>query len=259
MKETLFKAVVRACLFPPGAVRRIYVGPLRGMRFRVSPITGLAPSYSGTERAHQKVFRCLVKPGDVVVDVGANWGQHTLYMSRLVGALGSVIALEPYPPAFVELQWHLAANSCRNVLALLVALSDQDGWASFQVGAHASVGSLVAAPERQTGSSAQISVTTRSLDTVVQLLKLSRLNLIKIDVEGAEALVLAGASEAITRFQPALVIDLHTPEQDLAVARWLTQRGYRLQRLVGPSILRTDRGWPHSEGVWGSLLALPAG
>jgi hypothetical protein len=97
------------------------------MVYRVGPITGLSPWYSGAERDHQHAFRRFVAPGNLVVDVGANWGAHTLYLSQLVGSEGKVIAVECFPPVFAELEWHLVANRCKNVTPIRVALSDRDG------------------------------------------------------------------------------------------------------------------------------------
>ncbi len=77
--------------FSPGG-RPIRFGAIRGMRFRVNLITGLSPWYSGAERPQQRAFKALLGPGDVVIDIGANWGLHTLYLSRLVGPTGRVLA-----------------------------------------------------------------------------------------------------------------------------------------------------------------------
>ena len=99
MNDNLLKKIAKATYFRNETVRRIAVGPMRGMVYRINDITGLSPWYSGTERDHQKAFKRLVKPGDVVMDVGANWGIHTLLLSKLVGPSGLVIALEPLPQA----------------------------------------------------------------------------------------------------------------------------------------------------------------
>lgn len=254
MKESWLKSVIRSAFFYPGAVRRIQVGPLRGMVFRVSPVTGLSPWYSGPERAHQRAFQRILRLGMVAVDVGANWGLHTLLLSRLVGPLGRVIALEPYPPAFAELEWHIGANRCENVIPILAAASDRDGRSPFLPGESASTGKL--AQERElVGES--LWVETIRLDSLVSRLALKRLDLIKIDVEGLEGQVLCGAEQVTSQFRPSFVIDLHTPEQDVIVGRWFSERGYRLERLHGPPIQRTDLGWPHREGVWGTILARP--
>jgi FkbM family methyltransferase len=253
VRNGLIKSGIRRLFFPPGAVRRIRFGPLRGMVFRVGPNTGLAPWYSGAERPHQRAFRTLMPPGGVAVDVGANWGLHSLYLARLAGEDGLVIAVEPFPPAFRDLQWHLHANGCRNVRVLPVALSDRCGTGVFVPGGSSCTGRLADA-EANGGTP----VVTRTLDDVIEEADVARLDLVKIDVEGAEARVLRGAAEAVRRFRPALVIDLHTPEQDVEVARWLTGHGYRIERLTPPPVRRTDVGWPDPEGVWGSIRATPA-
>ncbi len=236
-------------------MRRIRFGPLRGMVFNVNQITGMAPWYSGSERAHQRVFQRLLREGDVVLDVGANWGLHTLFFSKLVGPSGLVVALEPYPPALSELEWHIKTNKCGNVKVMPVALSDEKGKATFHPGDSAATGSLL--KNEVIGQHNQISVDVCTLDNLIESLAIEKLRLIKIDVEGAESKVLAGASETAMRLRPFFVIDLHTPEQDVLVARRLTSWGYELSRVEGPPLLRTDVGWPNTEGVWGTILATP--
>jgi len=255
MNDNLLKKIAKATYFRNETVRRIAVGPMRGMVYRINDITGLSPWYSGTERDHQKAFKRLVKPGDVVMDVGANWGIHTLLLSKLVGPSGLVIALEPLPQAVDSLNWHLDANNCSNVKAIDEAASDEDGQAFFRVGESASTGALAegeAHPHRK-----QLTVRTRKLDSLVADLRISRLRLIKIDVEGGETKVLLGAQRTIQKYRPYLVIDLHTPEQDISVARIAASWDYGLSRLSGPPINRLDRGWPVEDGVWGSILASP--
>jgi len=144
MIESRPKAAIRRLFFRPGTVRTIRLGPMRGMVFRVSPITGLSPWYSGAEREHQRTFKALVHPGDVVVDIGANWGLHTLYLSHLVGRDGLVVAMKPFLPVFAELEWHIRANARGNVRTLPVAISDADAKALFVPGSSACTGSLAA-------------------------------------------------------------------------------------------------------------------
>jgi len=262
MKDNYLKHLAKTLYFRPGTIRRIFIGPLRGYVFRVSPITGLSPWYSGTERVVPKAFKRLVTKGDTVIDVGANWGLHTLYLSRLVGTSGRVIAVEPYPPAFDDLQWHVAANHCSNITALPVAISDRNGECLFLPGESGSTGRLDETRPDLASPSGAITVTIRTLDSVIEFLEPGRLALIKIDVEGAEGLVLRGAEQLTREFRPYFVIELHTPEQDVFVARWLTERGYHLERIYSmigqrpyPPILRTDVGWPEPTGVWGTILA----
>ena len=102
-------------------------------------------------------------------------------------------------------------------------------------------------------------VRTGTLDTIVGELDLKTLKVVKIDVEGAESMVLEGAAETLQRLRPFVVVDLHTPEQDIRVARLLTKQGYTLERLsAGPIIRNVQAGWPDPEGVWGTILGRPA-
>ncbi len=258
MKDNFLKRCFRKLFFPNGAVRKILIGPLRGHVYRVNEITGMAPWYSGTERSLQRLFKKLVVPGDVVIDIGANWGLHTLHLSRLVGGSGRVLAFECFPPAFEELQWHCKANGCENVEILQIAICDLDGEGNFSVGQSAYTGRLSNEdPHPGKIQVRTLSVTTRSLDSIVKESTVNNLKLVKMDVEGGETRVLKGATEIIVRYKPYFVIELHTPEQDVSVAKILTSRGYRLERLSGPPILRTDVGWPEKFGVWGHILASP--
>jgi FkbM family methyltransferase len=256
MRDNPIKRFVKFIFFRPKTIRRIQVGPLRGMVYRVSDITGLSPWYSGSEREHQRAFKRLIKPGDLVIDVGANWGIHTLYLSKLVGPTGQVLSFEPFPNALEELKWHVKANDCRNVRIVSKAASDEEGDAAFTVGGSAQTGGLT---EVITGSlgDERLRVKTERLDTVWDGLT-GRVKLIKIDVEGAETKVLLGARRMIAEQKPYLVIDLHTPEQDVSVGGLLSEWGYNLTRLSGPPILHPERGWPDPEGVWGTILGSPA-
>lgn len=82
----------------------------------------------------------------VAIDVGANWGLDTLLLSRLVGPTGRVLALEPYPRAFAELQWHIRANRCEDTTLYQWSAGDKDGEAWFVPGLSASEGRLAVPP-----------------------------------------------------------------------------------------------------------------
>ncbi len=189
--------------------------------------------------------------------MGANWGLHTLYFSRLVGPTGKVLAFEPYPPVFSELQWHLQANGCHNGQAFQAALGDTVGAGLFQPGENASTGQLSAGPTCSEIPGKALVVPIQTLDALGEQLRIEQLALVKIDAEGAEARILEGAERLMAKTRPTLVIELHNPEQDVAVARWLTTQGYRFERVAGPSILHPENGWPDPDGVWGTIVARP--
>jgi FkbM family methyltransferase len=254
MRDNFLKRLVRRICFPNGAVRKIAFGPLRGLRYRVSPITGMETWHSAHERPMQDAFDRLVKRGDYVVDVGTNWGGHALHMSRLVGPTGQVLAIEPSPGVAMEARWHFEANSGQNIRLLEVALADAEGTAYFEAANLSTTGHL---SSETTGAPTDTKVVVTTLDSVVRQQGFNRLDLVKIDVEGAESRVLAGAKDTLKQHRPSLIVELHTPEQDLAVSAALRALEYRLRRLDGTLIAHPDRGWPDRDGVWGIVLATP--
>ena len=172
-----------------------------------------------------------------------------------------MVALEPLLAAFSELKWHIKANSCLNTKAMQVAASEKDGEALFMVAESPWMDGLTEAyAHQQQAAVNHVSIHTRTLDSLAAELGLKRIDLVKIDVERAESKVLLGARDMICRFQPCFVIDLHTPEQDVAVAQLLTAERYYLARLVAD--LRFSAlmcGWPNPDGVWGTIIASARG
>jgi FkbM family methyltransferase len=258
MKNNLLKNIVKL-YYRDNSIHYILLGPMRGMKFRVNKVTQLMPLYSGNEPWHQRRFKELLKKDSVVIDVGANWGLHTLYTSKIVGKIGKVIAIEPFPPAFKELKWHIAKNACQNIIALNFAIGENDGEIKMLSKNGSGEGIVADCANEMNALVNEYLVKQQKLDTVVRALELDRVDLIKVDVEGAEHHVLKGAEQVVDKFHPVFIIDLHTPKNDLFTGKWFTAKGYRLERVNKnlPPILRTDKGWPNKEGVWGSVLAIP--
>ena len=142
----------------------------------------------------------LIRPGEVVVDVGANIGYFTAHMARLVGAAGTVHAFEPEPQNFELLTANMAGNRLTNVVLHQVALGAQAGTAvlhrsDFSGGMHRLYESVCC-------SGPAVEVPLLRLDALLQP---GQVSLIKIDVEGFEPYVLAGA-QSLIRNQPAMRI-----------------------------------------------------
>lgn len=134
------------------------------------------------------VMQQLLKPGDVVADVGANIGYDSLLASLLVGQAGAVVSVEAAPSTFEKLQSNLALNGCSNVRALNFAVSDHRGVLTLYTGNQNNVGasSAIASADRQIA----VEVTACPLDELLTEGERKRLRLIKMDIEGAEPVVL---------------------------------------------------------------------
>ena len=154
------------------------------------------------EPGTRKALRKLVKPGFHVLDVGANIGAHTLALARLVGSSGKVVACEPTDFAFNKLTKNLALNTdlAQRVTAIqcfLGSISNKaipgniySGWPlTGEVDVH---------PQHLGSSETTQGARSMTLDAVVRTCHLPRVDLIKLDVDGFECDVLAGASETLS-------------------------------------------------------------
>lgn len=148
----------------------------------------------------------LLSPGKTFIDVGANLGIYTLVASRIVGEAGRVLAFEPSAQSFPLLRQNIALNGLRNVLALPVALSQKTGTAQ-----------LFSAPDPSGNSfgkdplfNGEIEeVVTDTLDNVLRRAFVREVDVIKMDVQGAEELVLRGASRLLCSMRPVIIFEVY--------------------------------------------------
>ena len=135
-----------------------------------------------------RVIERSLSPGDVFVDIGANVGYDTLLGSRLVGATGSVVAIEASPGTFALLTRNLQLNAVQNVRAVNLAVSDKETTVDlYDIDDH-NIGAVTTLTSR--GGVLIASVPAQPLEGILSPDEMSRLRLIKMDVEGAEPAIL---------------------------------------------------------------------
>ena len=158
-----------------------------------------------------------LREGDLVLDVGANIGNHALFFAAICGC--RVLALEPDPLAFALLGENIAANGMEGrISALNIALGAAPGRARMVRDAPHNLGASSVVRD------AAGSVAVQRLD---DLPKLPRLKLVKMDVEGAEPLVLEGAARLLaSRRHPVFTAEAPTREAFLAIEAHLGPAGY---------------------------------
>jgi len=146
----------------------------------------------------------LIQPGDQVLDIGANCGFLTLWMSKLVGPQGIVHAFEPNPTLYNSLKTTVAHNRISNVHIHSAALGSFNGTMDLLV----PKGNLGAASlirnVRQAANTYAVSV--MKLDEAISPKSGSRIKLIKLDVEGFELEVLTGARRILEEFHPSAIV-----------------------------------------------------
>ncbi len=179
--------------------------------------------YGEFSEGEVSLFQALVKPGQTVLDVGANIGVHTLPLARLVGPNGRVLAFEPQRTVFYMLCGNVAQNNLDQVHCFHAAV----GQAAGEIG----VPELDGAAEQNFGG-LELSQATPG-KTKVPLLRIDDLRLaachfIKIDVEGMERQVLLGARETISRFRPLLYLEDDRADRSAALRECLAELGYEI-------------------------------
>ncbi len=155
-----------------------------------------------------EVLKKKVASDAICLDIGANIGSISVTLSLLAPG-GRIFAFEPVAENYEFLRKNLEANGIRNVEPFRLALSDQNGRAQFNFtsefagGAHFSDTSWVDSREKSE------SVEMRTLDSWVKEKKIEQIDVIKLDVEGAELRVLRGAEETLKRFRPVLIVEFN--------------------------------------------------
>jgi len=202
----------------------------------------------------------LLEPGMHVVDVGANRGWYTLYAAALVGPSGWVIAVEPDPVPLEMLRENVAANRLANVTIVDGAVGAEAGEFRF-VTERESALSHLARDESDTGAT-EFRVQVQTLDDLIASSDRGAVDLVKVDVEGAEIDVLAGATHVLRDDRPVVLVEVEEAHQQRYgstpsdVPRTLGD-GYRCFRLCW------DHGvaepFPHESCASGrNLLCVPA-
>src|SRR5437879_956602 len=148
----------------------------------------------------------ILSPGKVFIDVGANFGVYTLVASKLVGPAGKVISVEPTAQSFAILGRNVALNGSTNVRAFQLALTQAKGRAWLYHGWDPVGNSLGMDPLY--GDEGE-EVQTESLDNLLEENGINRVDVIKVDVEGAEELVLRGAAKTLATNNPVVIFEFN--------------------------------------------------
>jgi len=151
----------------------------------------------------EAVFRRYCAPGMVVADIGANIGYYSMLAARLVGPRGRVVAIEPNSENCRLIVMSSRANGFSNVEVWPIALDEEQGWSYFS--AHiGSNGGLIPGDDDDLGDGRGLVVPTFPFDELFD----GPLGLVKIDVEGAEGRVVAGAQKLISTHRPVIITEL---------------------------------------------------
>jgi len=186
-----------------------------------------------------------LKPGMTFVDAGANMGLYALFAARKVGESGCVAAIEPSMREQQMLAGNIERNGLKNIRLRPVALSDRVAEVELLVAAAGHSGhNTLGAFSYNTVLDHREKVQTLPLDEIMKQEKLARVDVIKMDIEGAELSALRGAADTLRQHQPLILMELsdralqHQEASSRDVLALLTQNGYRIFSFSSTT------GWP---------------
>jgi len=178
------------------------------------------------------IYSLLCKMKDpVFIDVGAYLGAYTLAFSKISKL---VVAVEPSPINYFVLRKNLSINKVKNCIPVKCALSNYDGLSYLYISKFSDLHSLH--KDMLDAAIDIIPVQTRTLDTLaLRELKLNKIDLIKVDVEGAEMEVLEGMKEIIKKYGPTLIIEVFQKNLE-KIEEILNKHNYNIIKRIYQSI-----------------------
>jgi FkbM family methyltransferase len=169
-----------------------------------------------------------IKPGDVVLDVGAHIGSFTLKAAKEVGPGGRVVSFEPSSENFRLLTLNVNSNDYSNTKLFNVAVGSAPGTAKLNLGNRKGTNSLLSDAGVDKVGIEEVPI--RTLDSIADELKLTKVSFVKIDVEGFELEVLKGGRNILASSHPSIAMETHDfgPSEE-EIGNFLRTFGYAVK------------------------------
>lgn len=197
--------------------------------------------YGEFSEGEVELFRRIIKPNDVVCDVGANIGAHTLAFARLAR---HVFAFEPQPMLYLALCGMVALNELRNVTTVHAGCYSREGTMAYDELDISKTNNFGALPLKPYESGHPIRV----------LKMLTECDFLKVDVEGMELDVLRGSSEMIRKRKPILYVEADRRDKFDALTAYIRSLGYTPYWHT-PRLFNPDNFAKNSVDIWGENVA----
>lgn len=253
--------------YHPGRYYRLRFGPLRGLRLRYDVSINFHAILGLWEAETFEILdRVFVKSGalardSTVADLGGNIGYFALWFALVVADAGWVYTFEPNPEILRVLSDNVKINGIDNVQVVNAACADHVGSTEFFIASHhhsSSLHEVWAGAGQQNARKISVACTTVDAFFAPETGRRAP-NFLKVDIEGGATFAFQGCRRTFAETRPYVLVESHMPDEDRAISDVLCEFDYRAYRL-------TDHRWvtkptlthPDKEGVWGTLLLIPA-
>lgn len=163
--------------------------------------------YGYYEKALGDLIKKILQPGDVFLDIGANIGYFSLLAANKEPT-SKIISFEPVECLFQKLEKNISINNIGNITALHVAIGEINAERELFISTPDNLGmSSFQEPENYSGKKEKVRVI--SIDHWFKKAKLSRVDLVKLDIEGSELAALRGMQEVLQNFRPVVIAEIN--------------------------------------------------
>lgn len=212
-------------------------GPLSGFLLRKDEYIRGGQILNGEyEPTVQAYFKEYIKEGDVAMDIGANMGAHTLYLSKLVGNPGFVYSFEPFEKPRTYLEEIIKLNQCRNVIVSPLAIWDS----ASQIYLHKQINGIlswVSDSPKLGDCTFRVNVSrinTVTLDEFVYNEAIPRVDFIKMDIDGAEKKAIFGMKVILEKYRPVIIIECHDFDGFNFCSQYISDFRYEIKEFFDP-------------------------
>lgn len=207
--------------------------------------------YGEWSESEVALFRDLLKPGDTVVEAGANIGAHTIALASIVGSNGQVLAYEPDERNCKLLRDNVAPHA----YVCQFALGKDHGLAVLNWQRGNPGGTSVAVPDLLSHSDCRVIPLDMQTAGNVETNLCNHVDFLKIDVEGMELDVLQGAEQTIQRDRPLIYAENDRPGATEKLLAWFTEHGYKVYQHIAP-LYNPNNFQGYKVNVFGNISSL---
>lgn len=201
------------------------LGPHGRLALWYRELIGLRVLMTGAfEAAELDFIASTVSEGETVIDVGANVGLFSIALAIAVGRSGKVTAIEPLPSNVHRLKNNVDLNRLDNVNVIQAAAGSEAGVAKLHLARDPAYSSTALIADEGMDSSDSVEVDTVTLDQLWADMGHPQVSFLKVDVEGGEMNVMAGATKMIAKCRPRILVESHDRS---SIAEWSSRSHYR--------------------------------
>ena len=248
---------------------KTYLKDLRWGKFNLIEgymISSISAYYGEWAEAEVALFKLLLTPNSNVIEVGSNIGMHAVPLAKIAHQ-GKVICFEPQRVIYQQLCCNLSLNNITNVESYRLGVSDSNQQTWIDTGDYSqpwnygsfSIDKGFSTEGQFEGDVSQEEISIIKLDEFAPIKRLDSLDLLKIDAEGFDIKVLEGASETISKMQPAIFIEAHPHTAD-NILSYLKKSNYQAYWIISYRYQQTNFNQApelKNTGYDTNLLAIP--